>query len=190
MKIVSSCTCPVGSAAGHDADECRANLLEDGSVLCVICGTVYPKMSDRMRQVWRAICSSGFRVPSVQLGSATKPGTEAYGAACLSGYDPNLSDMVRATFCSGKESVHLDYELSNEAEIDNPDLSLTRKPGDDELAALPERTRKCVKALEELGFRVRHIQTTAPARVAMSCGRPVGSMGFVLGASVVLSWQS
>lgn len=189
MKIVSSTTCPVGSAAGHDADECRANLLEDGSVLCVICSTCYPKMSAKMREVWRAIVSSGFSLPQVQLGSTIEPGSREYNASCLSGYDPSQSDMVRAQFARGNSSVRLEYEVHNQSELDTADLSIGRSLTDEELAFTPEHVRSCVSALEALGFRVRGVNCDHEYRIVMTCGRPVGSMGFVIGADIRLSWR-
>lgn len=191
MKIIASTVCPVGSAAGHDADECRANLVEDGSIICIACATQYPRMSDRMKRIWRTVCSCGFRSPSVQLGSQTRPGTAAYDASCLCGHDPNLSDMVRAQFCAGDQTVSLQYERSNEAEIENPDLSLARTLSAAEEASLPTRIKDCVKALAAEGFCLRHVDTdSALPRVAMTCGRLVGSMGYVLGVSVDMSWRA
>jgi hypothetical protein len=190
MKIVASCTCPVGALAGHDADECRANLLEDESVLCVICGCTYPKMSAKMRDVWRAIVSSGFNVPQVQLGSSTERGSREYNAACLSGYDPAQSDMVRAQFRRGDSSVRLEYEQHNQSELDTADLSIGRSLTADELSFTPDHVRACVASLEALGFRVRHVGVEHEYRIVMTCGRPVGSMGYVIGASIQLSWRN
>lgn len=189
MKIIDSTICPLGASAGHDADECRANLLEDRSVLCVTCATTYPRMSAKMRSVWKAIVSSGFSVPKVQLGSQVERGTGEYDAACLSGYDPAQSDMVRAQFTRGDSRVRLEYELRNESEIDTADLSVGRKLSDEESAFTPEHVRTCVNALEALGFRVRHVGVEHEYRIVMTCGRPVGSMGYVIGASIQLNWR-
>lgn len=189
MKIIASATCPVGDAAGHDADECRANLLEDGSILCVTCATRYPKMSEAARRIWRAIVSSGFNVPTVQLGSLTEPGTPAYSASCLSGYDPSQSDMVRACFTCSGESVRLSYERHNEAEIEKSDRTVGRVLSSNELAETPERIKRCVAALEAEGFRVRGFNHEIGKTITMTCGRPVGSMGYVLGLAVELSWR-
>lgn len=189
MKIVGSCTCPVGSAAGHDADECRANLLEDGSILCVICSCRYPKMSQPMQRIWRAICESGYKTPMVELGSATKPGTSAYDASCLSGYDPALSERVYAVFAAGAEKVVLSYEQNDEPELANPDRSLDRELTAGEAACLPARVKDCVERLKSLGFCLRHFGDELHMRIVMTCGRPVGSMGYVLGATVELIWD-
>ncbi len=187
MKIIDACTCPLGPTAGHDRDECRANLVEDGSIICVICATRYPKMSPNMHQVWKTIVASGYGVPSVQLGSQTQPGTEAYNMSCLCGYDPNLSDMVRAKFNGGKkEHVDLEYEQGNEQELNSPTLSIGRALTHAELARCSERTRGCIAALETLGFRVTSVGTEIGFTVRMMSGRPVGSMGYIIGASIQL----
>ena len=190
MKIVAT-TCPVGDAAGHDADECRAMLNEaDGTIACVTCATRYPKMSASVRQVFRCICSSGFHAPAVELGSSTQPGTGEYAAACLSGYDPAQSDRVQATFKRDGLVCKLDYEQHNEGEIVSPDRSLHRELSASERDSLPAFVRNCADALVAKGFCIRHLSEPElnGRRLVLSCGRSVGSMGAVIGMSVVLSW--
>lgn len=190
MKIIGFACCPVGAAAGHDADECRANLVEDGSIVCITCATRYPKMSPAMQQIWQTICRSGFSTPEVEIGSKTQPGTPAYDAACLSGYDPRLSDRVQASFRAGKASVRLDYEQSNEAELQSPDRSLARSLSAGESAQVPDKVKALIQELALLGFCLRCFQSQHRNRIVMTCGRPVGSMGFVLGANAEICWDN
>lgn len=187
MKIVGSVCCPVGPSAGHDADESRANLIEDGSVLCVTCATRYPKMGDTMKRVWQSICKAGFNTPQVHLGSHTKPGTPAYDASCLSGYDPLLSDRVQATFVAADATVVLSYEQSVEPELASPDRSLHMELSAEQKALLPARVQLLLESLPAQGFCLRQFQTERGLRLVLSCGRPVGKMGFVLGATVEIT---
>lgn len=188
MKYVQDCCCPIGPAAGHDGDFCRARLFDNGQISCFGCATVYPKMSARMLRVWRAIVASGFNSPTVELGSTIQRGTPAYDASCLCGYDPALSDRVVANFLGDrKQAVHLEYFQSDEAEIDNPHDSFGRKLTADELAITPDQIKVCVDKLEAEGFRVRHFQTENGLRIVMMSGRPVGTMGYVIGVTVELT---
>ncbi|MBX9689864.1 MAG: hypothetical protein K2X27_24350 [Candidatus Obscuribacterales bacterium] len=189
MKITGTCSCPVGDAAGHEADACRANLCDDGSVLCVICGTTYPKMSPRMKRAWRAVAANLGVVPSVKLGDFTQPGTPAYDAACLSGYDPNLSTMVRASFQTGALELKFEYERENEHEMENSPADLGRLLGPQD-EKMPAPLYACVKALTEVGFRIAHVGPDDMGGMFMTlrCGRPVGKMGFVIGVGVELHW--
>lgn len=187
MKIVGTATCPIGYYAGHDADECRANQLDNGNIRCYACGTDYPKFSKEMKAIWAAICMSGFNAPSVKLGSEIQPGTPEYNASCLCGYDPAQSDRVQATFTREGQCVRLDYERSNEVEVSNPDRSLHRSLTWNELEALPYRVVGCVDGLIEHGFCLRHVDLEK-GRVVMSCGRPVGTMGYVIGVMAELTW--
>lgn len=192
MKIVSTTCCPVGPSAGHDGDESRAYLLDNGSVACGTCATTYPKMSNKVLAVYRAICSSGFHAPAVELGSRIQPGTGECNAACLSGYDPAQSDRVQATFKRDGLICRLDYEQRNESEIENPSVhSRVRRLSTNERASLPEFIGNTAKALEGLGFSVRHLSEVemGKRRLLLSCGREVGSMGYVIGLSVELSWS-
>jgi hypothetical protein len=138
-----------------------------------------------MRQVYRSIAAI-YGTPKVEIGSRTQPGTAAYNAACLSGYDPALSDNVRAEFRLRGASATLQYELGTEAEMDKPELSFGREAGADDLALMSESMRSCVAALAKHGFRLRHVSNEHGTRVVLACGRPVGTMGFVLGATVEL----
>ena len=185
MKSIEFASCPVGDAAGHDGDECRASRYEDGSIACVACQTRYPRLSSTMRQVFRSIASI-YGTPRVQLGSSIQPGSAAYDASCLCGYDPKLSDRVQAFFGRQGESVKLDYDMSNEAEINTPNLGFGRDATEAELALMSPSMRSCLQALASHGFRLRHISREQGTRVVLACGRPIGSMGFVLGATVEL----
>ncbi len=187
MKIVGFATCPVGYHLGHDADECRANKLDTGGIFCVTCDAVYPEFNPQMKAIWAAICASGFYAPTVKHGSDTQPGTDAYNAACLSGYDPSQSDRVQATFIRDGQAVRLDYEQSNQHEVINPDRSLQTSIPAAALETMPPRIVGCIDALTALGFCVRSIDSTMNT-VTMTCGRPVGTMGYVIGVSAALSW--
>ena len=186
MKIIGSTSCRVGAAAGHDGDECRANLLEDHSVGCVVCETIYPKMSDRMLRVYCAIARI-YGVPRVNLGSTIQPGTAAYNHACLCGFDPNLSDHVNTVFTRKGESVRLTYYRAQEVELITPDLSIGRPLSESELALMSDSMKSCVAALEVEGFRVRHFQDFSGLRIVMAAGRPVGTLGAVIGASIEIT---
>lgn len=54
MKIISFAVCPVASQVGHDADEARANLLEDGSIFCVTCNQTHPATAESARRAEEA----------------------------------------------------------------------------------------------------------------------------------------
>ena len=187
IKIVGHAICPVGSAAGHDGDEIRANLLSDGTIGCFICETCYPKMSEPMLKVWRTIASCCGTTPKVRLGSSLQPGTTEYDRACLSGYDPAVFDHVCAKYTRKNETVTLQYQQSNEPELKSPDRSIGRDLTVEERAQLSPMLNSCVTELEALGFRVQHIASDSMGlRVVMNIGRPVGPMGYVLGALVEL----
>jgi hypothetical protein len=186
-KIVGHAICPVGTAAGHDGDEIRANLLSDGTIGCYICETCYPKMSAPMLKVWRTIASCYGTTPKVRLGSSLQPGTREYDLACLGGSDPAVSDQVCAKYTRKNETATLQYHESDERELSSPDRSIGRDLSVDERAQLSPMMNSCVTELEALGFRVQHVANDSMGlRVVMNIGRSVGSMGYVAGAQVEL----
>lgn len=186
MQIIGPASCTVGAAAGHDGDECRANLLADGRVLCVTCGTVYPKLSAKMASIFRVIASN-YGSPKVELGSSIEPGTGEYNASCLCGYDPQQSDRVSALFRRRDCSARLQYYESSAGELERANLlTVGRKLIAAELALMSDHMRNCVSALEAEGFSVLQFQREVYLRVFMTAGRQVGQMGCVIGAEVEL----
>lgn len=78
-KIIGSAPCPACSLSGHDADSCRANELEGGSIMCINCGSftkaIERKTLDELRELPSAIRqvaatllrSRNFAVPGLTL---------------------------------------------------------------------------------------------------------------------------
>jgi hypothetical protein len=97
VTITGPTLCVVGACAGHDADECRANALSNGGIMCVVCGDTYPS---EIVKLITALRGDGFRLRIAQSGSRYKNdrGSEGYAAACLSGYDPALYQYTRFEF--------------------------------------------------------------------------------------------
>lgn len=50
MKIIGSTVCPACAMSGHDADSCRANLLEGNVIGCITCGGFIPEAAASSRQ--------------------------------------------------------------------------------------------------------------------------------------------
>lgn len=198
MPRYTFAVCPVGSAAGHDADECRANRnLDDGSILCITCDTVYPnpdELSPRSLRVLRLVAQQGFGTPKFLLGSQSLPGTPEYNAACLSGHDPSQSTQVRAHYGRGRLSISLNWDKADNASIENFDTDVGRTTlsqiGADELASIPEPLKKLALALEAEGFCFRALSpaTDSYRSITLTCGKSIGKMGHVAGISATLSW--
>lgn len=195
MRIRESC--PVGASAGHDGDACRVQMCRDNVAVCFACQQAYPaEMADKLVDGLR-IVTRRFGIPTTKIGSDTAVGTAEYNAACLSGYDPALSTAVRAVFTNkdAGQTVTFTWDRTNNEQIDTPD-ALVGKSWQElsaaETSIIPATLRDCAVELEALGYRVRHV---APhngynARVVMTCGKSIGSMGYVAGVSVELTWTA
>lgn len=188
--------CPIGESAGHDADGCRAQMCRDNIVVCFACKEAYPAdMAKRLVDGLRAVTRS-FGIPKTKIGSDTAVGTAEYNAACLSGYDPALSTAVRMVFTdrAGK-TVTFTWDRQNNEQIDTPDANVGsswQELSVEQTSIIPDGVRECVVALDALGYRVRHVAPSNGynARVVMTCGKSIGSMGYVAGVSVELTWTA
>ena len=194
MSHNSFAVCPCGEAAGHDGDECRAHRNPSGTIVCISCATIYPVMGAHLTRSLRAIARN-FGSPKFQLGSETAPGTREYDAACLSGYDPNLSTFVRCSFKSKSDQLTatLNWDTTHNDYIENSDANAGTCLAQSDPKAfelVPERIMNCVKNLEYEGFRIRaQREGLLGARtIVMTCGQTVGQMGFVIGVTLELSW--
>lgn len=189
----SFAVCPLCGCTGHDGDACRAVRCSDGAIVCFACQQAYPDdMSPRTVNALRSVARL-FGTPVVKLGSETTPGSSEYNAACLSGYDPALSSAVRVSFRQDNQSATLSWDRTTYAAIEAPDAQVGRRLeelDEKELAELPERIKQCVSALSAEGFRIRHISESNgyDRRIAMTCGKTIGKMGYVSGLSAELTW--
>lgn len=161
VTITGQATCIVGGRAGHDADECRANALSNGGVLCVICGCTYPSETVKLFEAARGI---DFYVSNIRNGSRitreTPPreegGISPYAAACLSGYDPatfeiTYLDLVFADGVQG-QIKYTPEEAAYAAE--DPTTNFGRVFEGNELSDIPASAADFARRLTGLGFRL------------------------------------
>lgn len=161
--IVGFAVCPVGPAAGHDGDECRANALSDGGVLCVVgCqGATYPA---EIVKLFGAARGLGLSVTSIRNGSQItremppreEGGISPYAAACLSGYDPatfeiTYLDLVFADGVKG-QIKYTPEEAAYAAE--DPTTNFGRVFEGNELSDIPASAADFARRLTGLGFRL------------------------------------
>ena len=207
--------CPEGDRKGYGGDECRANLLSTGRIMCIACAQVHdgtPASKDRAaKYLVQRVCDilSLGGSPRVQRGAQSSlsrqvspdsdgniPRISPYDASCLSGYDPNQSDMVRVSINCGPVKAEMSY---SEAELFNglqPDIDYNCALSASEIALLPPFLPGMIVKLEELGFCVRGDESTRQEyltrylrSLSLTCGTKVGTMGYVSGISLALSWM-
>lgn len=194
LLIVGSATCPQGAAKGHDGDACRANLLSNGGVFCIFCGTSpVPDNAHRTRALDGLV--AGVRTILAELSA----GTPDYKRDCPGGHGAeangfDFKDLVRDTYrYTGRGSlrtVELQYfvtELPYAAEAETGyGTTLT----DADKARLPADVIAAVAKLEKIGFCVRgqetglHEDPIEGCWISLTRGTPVGKMGYVLGMNV------
>lgn len=201
IQIQGFAVCQVGQLIGHDADECRANKVVGGGVLCYVCGRVYPDFGATELSIIKAIADArpGFpsmSAPVVSFGSAIadEPDSAEFRAACLSGHDPKLVDTVRLGFAFGRyayERVNVCYDGNDLSAAKSPDLSIGRLYNGFEYGAVPESIDKAAAALSDLGFRVTNQPGDGLLRsIIMVLGqRVVPGKDALQGIKVELSWQ-
>ncbi len=187
--------CPIGAAAGHDGDGCRAQMCKDNIVVCFACQEAFPADMAKRLVAGLRIATRLFGIPKTKIGSDTAVGTAEYNAACLSGYDPALSTAVRAVFTKAGKTVTFAWDRENNEQIDTPDANVGNEFNelpDTDTRIIPDDIRQCVVELNALGYRVRHVAPNNGynARVVMTCGKSIGQMGYVAGVSVELTWTA
>lgn len=160
VKIIGNAVCVVGARAGHDADECRANALSDGGILCVICGSTYPAA---IVQLFEAARGTDLRVTNMRNGSAITPDTPPsrpgdiapYAAACLSGYDPATFEITRmAIALEGGVGGSIKYTPEEAAYAAEPTDNYGRVFVGNELPNIPASAADFARRLTGLGFRL------------------------------------
>lgn len=191
ILIVGQATC---LAQGH----CRANLLSNGDVYCIFCGTsAAPDEAHRTRALDSLV--AGVCAVLAPLSATGKP---EYKRDCPGGHGAeangfDFKDLLQDTYrFAGKGSVRtveLKYfvtELPYAAAAETGyGISLT----DADKARLPEDVVKAVATLEKIGFCVRgqetglHEDPIAGHWISLTRGTPVGKMGYVLGLNVRLN---
>ncbi len=119
-----------------------------------------------------------------------------YAAACLSGYDPNTFDQVRVSFAGSNVSAEVKYFPDELERALSPDLDYDEALAAEEVEQVPVVVNEIITRLQdELGFRVRGSRlsredTLPDQHLALSCGTKLGSMGYISGISLGLSWRA
>ncbi|MBY0552364.1 MAG: hypothetical protein K2W95_34105 [Candidatus Obscuribacterales bacterium] len=197
ILIVGSATCRQGAAKGHDGDACRANLMSNGGVSCIFCGT-----SEAPDDAHRTRALDGLVVGvCAVLAPLSTTGKHEYTRDCPGGHGAeangfDFKNLVRDTYLfAGKGTVtsaRLQFfvtELPYAAAADTGyGVTLT----DADRARLPEDVLKSVATLEKMGFCLRGQETALhddPIEgqwLSLTRGTLVGKMGCVLGLNVRL----
>lgn len=180
--IVGFAVCPVGPAAGHDGDCCRANALSDGGVLCVVgCeGTTYPSEIVKLFEAARGI---GLAVTAINNGSSIKDhtvhaegqGITAYAGACLSGYDPATFEITHLNFTlPGGVTGQIKYTPEEAAyAAEDPTTNFGRAFVGNELPSIPASAADFAERLSQLGFRVTCAVADGRATLKLMKGRGI-----------------
>lgn len=223
VRIIGQASCPFAGQKGYDGDSARCNLLSNGKILCVSCGTLHEGSSEQRKRASRELvervysivgkaCGQGpqilrgtrlandpnlHKVPEFDPQNPDKLLISPYAGSCLSGYDPNTFEQVNASFTGDVLSANLHWFPDELEQALTPDLDYDEPLGADEVPLVPAVAVELINNLQtEFGFRVRGNKATRneylasrPYHLGLSCGKSIGSMGYVSGLSLALSWK-
>ncbi|GEM_PF-2674757 len=120
-KIVGTACCPVCSLNGHDGDSCRANLLSDGRIFCLLGGHESAPIDFRVRPYVAALVAAKvgdepFLVKAVNRG-------DGYGAYHLGGdVDSIMTTIILARGQYADEKIEISYTDADLKFAQNPSL--------------------------------------------------------------------
>lgn len=113
MKVIGSTVCPACAMSGHDADSCRANLLEGNVIGCHTCGAVIPESAVNARSAVQNY-PIGVKMAVAQIiRGLYKTGAPVFGLTLVHSQDgigEISSERAAAAVACGNADVLLDAD--------------------------------------------------------------------------------
>lgn len=194
ILIIGRATCPRADSQGHGADESRANLLTNGKVYCIFCGT-----SEAPDQAHRTRALDGLVEHVCKVLAPLSDTAPVYNRSCPGGehaeahgidFQHLITDTYRFAGRDVLKSAELRYFVSELPYAAEADVDYGVKLTDAEKAQLPGNVVDAINQLEKMGFCVRgqetglHQDPIEGWYISLSRGTKVGTMGYVLGLNV------
>lgn len=193
VLIVAPIKCP--NKTNHaDADSARANLLTNGRIYCIFCGTSPEAVAEDSARALEALVSATCQAvekctgqPAYHRGFPNNlTGCEAQGIDFK-----NLETVTYSFPPSGHvTSANVEYYVTELPYAAEADVDYGTTLSDAEKGQLDDAVVEAVAALEKMGFRVNgedrglHPDQVGGHHLCLTRGTPVGKMGYVLGIRV------